>query len=261
MKHNLLVVDDESIGRKGMRSLLQKRYNCFTFFEAENGKKALEILQGHTIDVLITDIKMPFMNGIELIRSIRENSPTLRILICSAYGEFEYAQEAVRHHVFGYILKPVHTDELYTIMDEVVKDISKKEGEAIRDKVLPLALELLQKHKQESVDTAVDMVLDIIHAEYYRDIGLEYLAQRVNLSPNYLSQLFKKNLGVSPVKFISKYRIEKAKHYLATSNMKIVDISKTVGFSNATYFVTVFKQETGKTPAKYRQSAHVSRFI
>ena len=92
MKYTFLIADDESVEREGLSFLLTRRGYPIRILEAVNGEQALEIVSREPVDVLITDIRMPFMDGLELARRIRERDARMKILVCTAYGEFEYAQ-------------------------------------------------------------------------------------------------------------------------------------------------------------------------
>ena len=120
--YTILIVDDEKIERNGIKFLLKKQAEPFEIYEAPNGKAALEQLcsmrnQGKKIDILLTDVKMPFMDGIELIGAAKEEGFTLKTIIFSGYNEFEYAKLAVRLGVSDYILKPVNPQEFAQTID------------------------------------------------------------------------------------------------------------------------------------------------
>ncbi len=106
----VLIVDDERIERDGIRFLLEKHFDV-EISEAWNGKVALHALRQEATDVLMTDIKMPFMDGMELIREARKLYPHLEIIVFSAYGEFDYARQAMKYGVYSYLLKPVVVEE------------------------------------------------------------------------------------------------------------------------------------------------------
>lgn len=107
----------------------------------------------------------------------------------------------------------------------------------------------------EGVSKAVGEAVRMIEREYANDLSLELLAERVYLSPSYLSYLFKKQQGVSINKFITQYRMNKAKEQLLTTNRKVVDIAPSVGYANIPYFISLFKSHFGKTPAQFREEA------
>ncbi len=140
--YRVLVVDDESIERKGIISLIKKYKYPMMTFEAENGKKALDIIDKQDIHILITDIRMPIMDGIELIEHIRKKDKDIIIIINSAYSEFQYAKTAVKMQVFNYILKPINVKEFHSVMSEVIhhykknKKTKKKNKEILQNKVL-----------------------------------------------------------------------------------------------------------------------------
>lgn len=121
--YNILIVDDEKIERNGIRFLLKQFGMELNVYEATNGVKALEFLESQKADILLTDVKMPFMDGIELCKEIRKRGLNLKILIFSGYSEFEYARMAVKLGVTDYILKPVDPSEFQTIMTRVVQEL------------------------------------------------------------------------------------------------------------------------------------------
>lgn len=511
---NVLIVDDERIEREGIRYLVRKHGLPFTVAEAENGKKALSYLLANKVDILITDIKMPFMDGLQLAAKARELDLSIKIVILSAFGEFDYAKRAIPLQIAHYLLKPVEVAEFLDVMRQVIRlcerdkaeeaererlqalhqqgvkyqkekllldllhgsdrsggaaaklaevgwtcgdtsafrmalletegrcfdaagenvepmlkeivpwpfdylnlneyqsvlflntdssdrqleEIGKRiqrrlaeqyeattfivfsavddpdriravyeemeqameirfflqepavlftgahaeeEGDAELSRRLNESLQaiaaaldggdrslaagrigrlfqelqggprlssiyvkyicveiiklLLAKQDQketvrfqqaaerifkaqhieqlkeivteiaeeetplerESARKAIEDVLQLIHREYRHDLGLETLAEKVYLSPNYLSRLFKKETGTSIVKYMTAYRLEKACELLRQTNMKIVDISGEVGYANFSYFCSIFRNYYGTTPAKYREGEWV----
>lgn len=105
---------------------------------------------------------------------------------------------------------------------------------------------------RDGMPKAIEEVVRMIHTKYQTDLSLEWLAKQVYLSPSYLSYLFKKEKGISINKFITMYRMEKAKELLLTTNRKIIDISQDVGYSNFPYFSSLFKSHYGVSPSQYR---------
>ena len=125
----ILLVDDEKIERSGIRMLLERMPEEFTVIEAVNGVDALKKLKEGSADIVLTDIKMPQMDGIELIEKIREYGSQMPIAIFSGYGEFDYAQKAIRNGVSNYILKPVKPQEFEETIRKILRTIEQKEQE------------------------------------------------------------------------------------------------------------------------------------
>ena len=120
---SILIVDDEKLERNGIKFLLKKEEKEYQIIEAVNGKDALGILQKQKVDILFSDIKMPYMNGLELSQQAMELYPDLQIIIFSGYNDFSYAREALRYGVMDYVLKPVDPVEFKKTLDKVIHNI------------------------------------------------------------------------------------------------------------------------------------------
>lgn len=132
---NVLIVDDEKIEREGLKYLLSREEGERTVFEAANGKQALQVLRSENIQLLLTDIKMPHMTGLELSKKAKEENPNLQIIIFSGFSDFTFAQEAIRYGVTEYILKPVNPDDFHKVLERAESEISKrKKKKAARSK-------------------------------------------------------------------------------------------------------------------------------
>lgn len=125
----MLIVDDERIERDGIRMLIQGICPEMEILEAPNGKKALQIIKERKIDFLMTDIKMPFMTGLELIKEVRDMDQEMQIAIFSGFGEFAYAKEAIRYGVTDYILKPVNPKEFKATVEQMILRTEERERE------------------------------------------------------------------------------------------------------------------------------------
>lgn len=141
--YRILIVDDEKIERSGIKFLLkQLGIQCETA-EAPNGKAALEYLKEHEVDILLTDVRMPFMDGLELIEHIMEEKKSIQTVIFSGCSEFEYARQAIRLGVSNYILKPVDPKEFERTMTQVIQTLEQsREEQNLRDK----SMEYLKEH-------------------------------------------------------------------------------------------------------------------
>lgn len=148
----ILIVDDEKIERNGIKFLLKQMNQELEVLEAVNGLKALDVLKEEKIDVLLTDIKMPFMNGIELIQEVVKKWQDIKIMIFSGYGEFEYARLAMKYGVSNYILKPVDPQEFLNSMEKTLKEI---EDEKLDQELKEKEINFLKEHTLLSLVTGV----------------------------------------------------------------------------------------------------------
>lgn len=144
--YRILLVDDEASERSGVRFLIERYGFPLSVTEAANGKQALETIEKHPVDILLTDVKMPYMDGLELARRVNEAFPQIRIIVFSAYGEFEYAKKAMEANAVNYLLKPIHVNEFHRVITGVIAGLdeqhallSKRQERLMTDKKLFLS--------------------------------------------------------------------------------------------------------------------------
>ena len=125
----ILIVDDEKLERNGIKFLLKREKEEFRILEAANGKDALGVLTSNHVDILFSDVKMPYMSGLELVRQVRETDKDMEIVIFSGYNDFSYAREALRYGVVDYVLKPVDPAEFAKTLSRVIQNIRDREAE------------------------------------------------------------------------------------------------------------------------------------
>ena len=230
----ILLVDDEASECQGVRFLIDKFKFPLTVSETSNGKLALEHIRKYHVDILFTDVKMPYMDGLELARQVRMLYPAIKTIIFSAYGEFEYAKKALEANVVNYLLKPIEVEEFKNVMQAVID-------------------ECVEDGQYTEHSTLVMQVDSIIKSDYNKSIGLDYIGEKVNLSPAYLSSLYKQETGVNIIKCLTDYRMIKAKELLRNTNLKVIQIAKQCGYDNLSYFDRLFKNQCGVTPKQYRE--------
>ncbi|MDD2957654.1 MAG: response regulator [Lachnospiraceae bacterium] len=119
----ILLVDDEREEREGIAWLIEKYQYPLEVRQAANGRKALECLEKNPADILFTDVKMPQMTGLELAKIVNERYPETKIVIFSAYGEFDYAKQALEANAVNYLLKPIEIDEFRRVMEALLSSI------------------------------------------------------------------------------------------------------------------------------------------
>lgn len=129
----VLIADDEPMIREGLRDSVDwPMLGMEVAAEAEDGEEALELAIEHGVHVVLADLNMPIMNGIDMIRALKEQNPYCHVIIITGHDEFTYAQEALRMNVTDYILKPVNPEQLRDVINGVAKKLEESEAEAVR---------------------------------------------------------------------------------------------------------------------------------
>lgn len=245
MKLRILLVEDEANLRNGFRKILENVIGgVIVAGEAANGREALEWLKSNRTDAVITDIRMSELGGIELIKRLREQMPSLPIVIISGYNDFTYVREALRCGAADYLLKPVETSELARIVEQLKRRVLKETAVQTRSDAA--------EERQ-----VIRKVKEIVGQRLDQDISLQFLADQVHLNHRYLSSLFKNETGQNLSDYVTQMRVERAKQLLQETNMKIQDIAKLSGYQNVKYFLHIFKQSTGCTPSEYRENINI----
>lgn len=245
--YKVLLVEDEPIIREGLKTMIEQLSTGFTVkTEAENGKQALHLLRTEMPDLIVTDIRMREMDGLAMIGKVREMYQELPIIIISGYGDFQYAQKALKYGVSDYLLKPIDRIELVATLEKVRMMLDRKNQ--------------VSSHSQQQGKTQegkerqlIRKVKAFIQDHTDGDLRLQTLAEYVHLNPIYLSQLFKTETGENFSDYVTRMRMRRAKQLLRETNLKVYDISRLAGYQSPKHFMIVFKKEVGMTPKKYRE--------
>ena len=235
-----LIVDDEPLMREYLGNNLNtinKEWICED--TASDGVYAIQYLQHKTYDAVITDIKMPAMDGIELSKYLYSNHPNLPIIIISGYNEFEYARAAVKLNVFDYLLKPLRDEELSAALSA----ISLKNNSVKNETFTPI---------KTNKDTLVSQIQEYLQLHFREGLSLTILADIFNITPSYLSTIFHKEIGEPYSKYLLRMRMETAKALLLNPNSKVQDVALDVGFSSSKHFGAVFKSYYGISPGEFK---------
>ena len=174
-KMKILLVDDEKTEREGIRFLIEKFQFELEVAEAPNGKLAMEYMQKHQdVDILFTDVKMPYMDGLELAEYAKENRPDVVIIIFSAYSEFDYAKKACEVSAVNYLLKPIEVDEFKQVMEHVIALCrQKKQWKEQKENLLVADKKLLLYRLFNTKDSVTEMVEKL--KEYQINLENKYI--------------------------------------------------------------------------------------
>lgn len=251
----ILVVEDEDIIRKGLVYTTDwLGMDCIVVSEAANGKEGLEKILEYRPDVVITDICMPFMDGIAMIKKALEQVKFKSILLTS-YADFEYARRAIEAKVSEYLLKPVDESELAIIMKRLGEEIagSRQVEYALEQAELEGGNLNLEYYMQLdlSENQYISKTIERIKNAYPEKLNLETISEEMGISASYLSRKFKEVTGQTFLDFLNKYRVQQAITMLNTGQYRISAISDATGFTDYKHFCAVFKKYTLKAPTKF----------
>jgi two-component system, response regulator YesN len=262
-----IIVDDEYLIREGLMIMIDwEALGVNVISLAANGQEALEIIQSKHPQLAIVDIKMPVLDGIELIKTIKQSGSNTVFIILSGYDNFSYAQEAIKLGAFRYLLKPVEDIELAECVKEATKFIkirNKEEGivnkfksilgEKLFEGVDSCEDNTLKVNGREIKNNSLIKLLQYINEHLTEDITLDELSKVAFMHPSYLSQTFKNEIGENYIDYITRLRIERAKEFLKTGNVKSYEVAEKVGYNDARYFSQVFKKHTGYSPSEFKK--------
>ena len=238
-KLRVLLVDDEIMIREGFKRLFDwEAHDCQVIGEAADGMEAMAKIDSFVPDIVIMDINIPIMNGLKVIQASRVKYPKMAFVIVSGYDDFSYCREALRLQITDYILKPVNYEEFGNCIDRLKISLFEQnnvEQEAsIEERPITNITRYLQEHLSE-------------------EISLQILSEKFHLNPQYISQLFKSEIGVNFLVYLTNIRMEKAKKLLISTSLSIADISEKTGYGDYRVFTKVFKKSEGITPSQYRR--------
>ena len=248
--YKVVVVEDEEIARKGIIFTINwDALNCMIAGEAANGEEGAAVIRRLSPDIIVTDLKMPRMDGVEMIQMLRCEGNRAKFIILTAYGDFKYAQSALRLGVSDYLFKPLKDGELEAAVRHIqgLRDARETQTDASAD-VPVLRISPVKNTKNKYVEQAVQLI-----REHYReDINISTVAGKLEISEGYLSRVFKKETDYTFTNYLTWYRMKKAMTLLKDCRVKVYEVAEQVGYSDTAYFSAQFKKVTGISPSEYQ---------
>lgn len=241
-KLKILIAEDEPRARRGLKELLMMLSDEYKIVaEASDGKSALDMLHVVKPDVVFTDLKMPYMDGISLIKAAKAAGVKTKFVIVSVCEEFHAARQAISLGVTEYLVKPIMLNEVKELMERIT-------NEETADSLPKFDWKL--KDKYPDVHPLVKKTLAYIENGYSSHISQKNLADSFGVSQEYLCYLFNKEIGQQFSKFVKSYRIEIAKG-LFQGGVSRQEVSYSVGFNDPKYFGKIFHEITGMSVKQY----------
>ncbi len=241
----VLIVDDEALVRRGIvLGVDWAALGCVVVGEAANGEEGIAAVERFSPNLIITDVRMPKMDGIEMMNRLREKGCRAHVIVLTAYSDFSYARSALQFGADDYLLKPFRDQELTAAIDR----IHRKERERIS--LTPqAALPLVKRDKSKYVLQALEYIA-VHYAD--QDISITSIAAHLGVSEGHLSHVFKKETSYTVISYLTQYRMHTAMKLLQDCRYKVYEVAELVGYRDVAYFGSTFKKLVGVSPSEYQ---------
>lgn len=252
--YKVIVIDDEMLVRRGIVMETDwQALNCVVVAEAGNGIEGLEAVRKYHPDLLICDIRMPKMDGIEMLKELRAEGNDVSVIFLTAYSEFSYAQSALKLLASDYLLKPFGDGELEQAMNNALEKRKRTQEKLENSKDEPLPELVLNKgDKSKYVMAAVDYI-----SAHYGDpeLCVAEIAEHLGISEGHLSHTFKRETDYTVAAYITRVRMRTAMKLLNDCRNKVYEVAEQVGYRDVAHFSSSFKRIVGVTPSEYQDEA------
>ena len=240
----VVVIEDEDLVRRGIVLTVDwQKVDCTVVGEAANGREGLALIRETRPDLIVTDIKMPILDGLDMVKQLREEGNQAQVIFLTAYSDFSYAQAAVKLGAVDYLLKPFHDGEL----EETVERLSRNRS-APHIPGFDLPVGASSKYVTEAIK--------VISQRYGQvDLSVGAVAQELGISEGHLSHVFKKETGNTLGSYLTAYRMHRATELLRDVRTKVGEVAEQVGYRDIAYFSAAFKKAVGMTPSEYQRTA------
>lgn len=244
-KKSLLLIDDETWFLESLKEILGDEYDVLT---ASSGKEGIQKYLDNRVELILLDLAMPEMDGIEVLQRIREVNPWIPVIIMTGHSTIERAETAASLGVQGYIKKPFDSE----VLREKIKEIL-----TLRDlSPVTAGLPNIVITSTGELKESTFIVLRYLHNNYHRRLSLKEIAKESNQSVSNLCRTFKEGTGVTVLEYLQNLRITMAKRLIEKTNYSIATVAKLIGMEDESYFSRIFKREVGTSPNRYRKSRH-----
>lgn len=237
-----IVADDEKLIANNIAAIITASDASFEVCAVcYDGQSALAAIDLHRPHILFTDIKMPLLDGLSLIDQLSKKNPSLRCVLISGYGEFEYAKTAIQCNAFDYLLKPLNKAEL-------AKTLRRAKDELLSEQAM------LNTERDGSTAQIVASIVQYLHKNFASEINFAKIAADYNFSSSYLTKIFREHTGKPPIRYLIDYRVQVAKGLLRDTHLSVKEIAEKTGFIDQFYFSKCFKSYCGVTPTQFKET-------
>lgn len=293
MKYKIFIIDDEPMIIKGLQKLVPwEEIQCEVCGSAKNGEEGFQEITKLQPDIVISDIRMPKLSGLQMIDQLREVKEDMKFIILTGYRDFDYARKALELGVVKYLLKPTNIEDIKSAVLEAMMMLDEERSKVediqlLREKIKSfkqsdVQIKELVKEQSGGVNSSTsDMIeknqvgnnekeedgehkirylavqaIDFMKDHYQEKLDLQTVADNLFISTWYLCKVLKKEVDNSFVQLLNEIRISEAKRLLVETNYKIYEICEKVGYTDTPYFTKTFKKHIGMTPNQYRNKQY-----
>ncbi len=249
---NILIVDDDAEIAHYIKTELSDWYR---FDHARNGKEGLKMLLTGKYDLVISDVMMPEMDGVTMLKKIKGNSNVsdIPVILLTSKSEVENRLEGLRKGADAFLAKPFNMEELHILIDNLVDNVRRIRGKYSGAQGQKAKIEQIQVKGNN--DVLMERVMKYMNEHLADpDLNVEKLTEDVGISRAQLHRKLKEIAGVSAGEFIRNLRLEQAARLIEEGQINITQVAYSVGFSNQTHFSTVFKKHYGMSPSEYAET-------
>ena len=247
--YKVIVIEDETMVRRGIVLTTDwTALGCVVVGEAANGAEGLEIAGRLSPDIIVTDVKMPRMDGVEMITRLRSQGCRSKFIILTAHSDFKYAQSALKLGVSDYLLKPLKDGDLEQAIGNILDQLEERSHGDGEETAPILRFSPNRNTKSKYVEEAVRFIQE----HYKEDITISTVANYLSISEGYLSRVFKKETDFTFTNYLTYYRIQLAMNLLKDCRIKVYEAADRVGYGDTAYFSVQFKKLVGVSPSEYQ---------
>lgn len=246
----VMIVEDEQLELEFLKSIVAEELRPEDkLITCDSGVQAVKLAKQHRPDIIVMDILIPEMDGLQALQEIKKFLPYANVIILSACSDFTYAQTAIRLKVQEYLLKPIKPSVFKQVFHNLLTNITTNQAQSDHEETVEPKTNQLY---------FIEKSLKYIHENYKQKLPLQAVSSYVFLNPQYFSRVFKKEVGVTYIDYVNKLKIEHACKMLETTDYPAYRISSECGFTDPSYFNRVFVQQMNMTPKAYRRK-HLSQ--
>ncbi|MFA9379498.1 MAG: response regulator [Acetanaerobacterium sp.] len=241
----LLIAEDEEAIRESIVKYIRAGTRLIDeIYTAENGRQAIDLLLRYRPQIMLLDIQMPLKDGLTVMQEALAAKACPRTIILSGHDQFSYAQQALRYGAVDYLLKPCRAAEILAALESLAHAVCAEAGAPEPDEAAE------EKGHGNSI---VDKALQYMEQYYPENLTLSLVAEKIGISPGYLSALFSKYVVKGFANQLNQIRIDRACDYFAIGNIRTYEAAYKVGFKDEKYFSSVFKKLKGENPSEYKK--------